>query len=79
MTTDTAPTGSIGSGTDYTIVSRRAEASKNANTKTDPMAVQRTIDANPGLAEKLEAQSIPRDSIESLTVKPNREVTIYVK
>ncbi|KAB0682584.1 hypothetical protein [Aureimonas leprariae] len=71
--------GSMAAGTDYTIVTRRSEASKAANTKTDPMSIQNTIAANPGLADKLAAQNVPVDSIDSITVKPNREVTIYVK
>lgn len=73
------PTGS------YTIVTKTsAEAQgtttgQDANRNTDPMAVQKTIDANPGLAEKLQAEGIEMDDIGSISVGANGIVTVYSK
>lgn len=49
----------------------------SANRNTDPAAIKRTIDANPGLAEKLEAEGIKLDEIGNISVQPGGKVVVY--
>lgn len=50
-----------------------------ANRNTDPAATQRTIDANPGLAEKLAEEGVKTSEIGALSVEPNGRVVVYKK
>ncbi|MBC8130955.1 MAG: hypothetical protein H7Y08_11625 [Rhizobiaceae bacterium] len=49
------------------------------NRNTDATSVQNTIDANPGLAEKLEAEGLTLERIAAISVGPNGLVTVYTK
>jgi len=47
------------------------------NRNTDPAAIQRTIAANPGLAEKLAEEGIKTSEIANLSVQPDGKVIVY--
>lgn len=89
-----SPGGAMGAGAasstadttgSYTIVTKTlaendgTDTGLEGNRNTDPAAIQRTIDANPGLAEKLQAEGVMTDEIGSISVGPNGEVTIFSK
>ena len=59
----------VATGTDNT------DSSSNRN--TDPAAIQRTIDANPGLAEKLASEGVKIEDIGNLSVQPGGKVVVY--
>ena len=50
-----------------------------ANTNTDPASDQRTIDANPVLADALKTKGVMADQIGAIFVQPNGQVVIYEK
>ena len=50
-----------------------------ANRNTDPASIQKTIDANPGLAEKLAEEGVSVGNIGAISVEPNGKVVIYDK
>ncbi|KQT69720.1 MULTISPECIES: hypothetical protein [unclassified Aureimonas] len=76
--TDNATTASTDLTGNYTIVNNLA-AQNPTNTKTDMAQVQRTIDANPGLAEALKNNGINTADIGSIQIKPNGQVELYGK
>lgn len=78
MGTDNATTASTDLTGNYTIVNNLA-AQNPTNTKTDMAQVQRTIDANPGLAEALVKNGINTADIGSIQIKPNGQVELYGK
>lgn len=79
MGTDTGTTASTQDLTgNYTIVNNLANLN-SSNTKTDPADVQRTIDANEGLAQALESNGIKLSEIGSIQIKPNGRVEVYGK
>jgi opacity protein-like surface antigen len=49
----------------------------STNRNTDRSAIQRTIDANPGLAEKLADEGIKTSDIGNISVEPNGKVIVY--
>ena len=49
-----------------------------ANRNTDPAAIQRTIAANPGLAEKLASEGVDTRAIGNLSVEPSGRVIVYM-
>lgn len=49
------------------------------NRNTSPAAIQRTVDANPGLAEKLAEEGVALGGIGAISVEPNGRVVIYDK
>lgn len=78
MGTDNATTASTDLTGNYTIVNNLA-AQNPTNTKTDMAQVQRTIDANPGLAQALSNNGINTADIGSIQIKPNGQVEVYGK
>lgn len=69
----------------YTIVKKTAAeldasaSDTSVNRNTDPESIQKTVDANPGLAEKLEAEGVEMDDIGAISVEPNGLVTVFSK
>ena len=80
MSTDSTTTASTTTDLtgNYTIVNNLA-ALNPTNSKTDPMQVQSTIDANPGLADALAKNGIKTADIGSIQIKPNGQVEVYGK
>jgi opacity protein-like surface antigen len=50
-----------------------------ANRNTDAAAIERTIAANPGLAEKLAEEGVETSEIGALSVEPDGKVVVYKK
>lgn len=89
---DKAPGSGAASGTSdtsgsYTIVkksqgeinSQDDTTTSTPNRNTDPAGLQKTIDANPGLAEKLKEEGVDMDDVGSISVEPNGRVVVYDK
>jgi opacity protein-like surface antigen len=73
-------------GGDFTIDVRTAGEqvsgtgnNATANRNTDAAAIERTIAANPGLAEKLAEEGVETSEIGALSVEPDGKVVVYKK
>jgi hypothetical protein len=49
----------------------------SANRNTDQASIERTIAANPGLAESLAKEGVETSEIGAISVEPNRRVVVY--